>query len=305
MVISASRRTDIPAYYSDWFINRLKSGYVYVRNPFNPKQVSNVILDPKLVDCIVFWTKDARPITKKLPILEKLGYRHYGFQYTITPYDKTVEPGIEDKSEIVDSFIKLSKLLGPERMVWRYDPIFLDNKFNAAFHFDAFARYCEMLHSHCKCVVISFIDSYKHTKKKHDIIREDDIAYLSAKISDLCASYGISVQSCCEKIIGTQGIKQGACIDKDFISQICGFDLQLGVAKNQRPKCLCYESIDVGAYNTCFCGCTYCYANRSIPSVEHYDSSSPLLCSSLSLEDKLYDRAVSSNMVCCEQLSIF
>ena len=304
MIISASRRTDIPAYYSDWFINRLQNGYVYVRNPFNFKQVSNVLLTPDLVDCIVFWTKDARPMIKSLPLIEKLGYRQYGFQYTITPYDSSVEPGIDDKFGVIRSFIELSKMLGPECMVWRYDPIFVDDKFNTAFHLNAFERYCAMLHSYCKCVVISFIDDYKHIKSKHNSISGNDFAYLLKKISDLCADYGITVQSCCENISDRYDVQQGACLDKGFISGICGYDLQIGVAKNQRSNCLCCESIDVGAYSTCLCGCTYCYANRHTPKVEH-DSTSPLLCSSLAPDDNLHTRIVSSNKVYHKQFSIF
>ncbi len=127
MIVSASRRTDIPCYYSDWLINRLKEGFVLTRNPMNYSQVSRISLSPDVVDCIVFWTKDAKNIIPHLKIIDNMGYKYY-FQFTLTPYDYTIEKNLRDKKDIVNTFIELSNLIGKERVLWRYDPIILNNR---------------------------------------------------------------------------------------------------------------------------------------------------------------------------------
>jgi len=305
MIISASRRTDIPSYYSDWFINRLKDGYVYVRNPVNYRQVSNVPLSPDLVDCIVFWTKDVRPMINKLVIIEKMGFDRYYFQYTITPYGRTIESNIDSKKNIISSVLSLRDKIGRERIVWRYDPIIINKRFDIAFHVKSFEGFCRRLHKSCDHVIVSFIDIYSHIKKIYEHPREEDVFYLSTQIKEICASYGLPVQSCCENGLVKHGIPHGSCIDKQLIAKICGRELKLKKDNNQRKNCLCCESIDVGTYNTCLNGCTYCYANKGKSLSMYYDEYSPLLCSTLSDEDNLYDRNVVSCLNKYNQLSLF
>ena len=124
MILSVSRRTDIPAFFGEWFLNRLKDGFVCVRNPFNKNMVSKIRLSVNEIDCIVFWTKDATNFTNYLPLIDELGYKYY-FQYTITPYGKEIEPNVKDKNQVIDNFINLSKTIGKEKVVWRYDPILI------------------------------------------------------------------------------------------------------------------------------------------------------------------------------------
>src|SRR5665647_2342080 len=116
MILSASRRTDIPAYYSEWFMNRLQSGYVLTRNPMNHAQISKITLSPDVVDCTVFWTKDPVNMLGKLPLLDKMGYKYY-FQFTLTPYGKDIERSLRDKSLIIETFIHLSKIIGKDRVL--------------------------------------------------------------------------------------------------------------------------------------------------------------------------------------------
>ena len=122
MILSVSRRTDIPAFYSDWFLRRLQEGYCLVRNPMNPRQISRIALSPKVVDCIVFWTKNPAPLLQKLPEIRRMGYEFY-FQFTLTPYGRDLEQNLPAKNVLLSTFRKLGQLIGPERVVWRYDPI--------------------------------------------------------------------------------------------------------------------------------------------------------------------------------------
>lgn len=137
MIISASRRTDIPAFYSDWFFKRLEEGYLYVRNPMNPGQVSKILLNQDTVDCFVFWTKDPGPMMERLSVLDRLGYPYY-FQFTLTPYGADVELGLPHKNELVKTFRELSARLGPERVIWRYDPVLLSPSYTREYHSSGF-----------------------------------------------------------------------------------------------------------------------------------------------------------------------
>lgn len=272
MIISASRRTDIPAFYADWFFRRLEEGFVVTRNPFNTKQLSKIHLDNEVVDAIVFWTKDPRPMLDKLELLDKSGIAYY-FQFTITPYERDIEPNLpEDKRELIDTFIRLSDSLGPDRVIWRYDPVLFSDKYTLDFHREAYDRCAQLLSGRTKTSVISFLDmDYNNTKKIGNLgIRdgsvEEKIAVATA-IAESAAKYGMAVQSCAEDIdLDALGITHGKCIDGDLIELISGKKFaakRKEKDKTQRQLCGCVASIDIGTYNTCKHGCTYCYANYS------------------------------------------
>jgi hypothetical protein len=266
MIISASRRTDIPCYYSEWFMNRLKEGFIIVRNPMNYSQVSKIILSPDVVDCIVFWTKDAKNIVPYLKTIDNMGYKYY-FQFTITPYDRTIEKNLRDKNDIIKTFIELSDLIGKERIIWRYDPVILNSILSPDYHFEQFLRICDKLHSYTGCVTISFVDYYAKLKSviTREIIRDitdEEIDKLSAFIGQTAKSYRLEVKACCEeKDLTIYGINKSSCIDKDVIERICGYTLDVKKDRNQRKNCKCIKSTDIGTYNTCLNGCVYCYAN--------------------------------------------
>ena len=299
MIISASRRTDIPCYYADWFINRIKAGSVLVRNPMHHAQISRIKLASSAVDCIVFWTKDPANMLDQLPIIDEMGYRYY-FQFTLTPYDQTIEHNSRDKHEIIETFIRLSETIGKHRVLWRYDPIIITKTLDLNWHINQFQQLCRILAPYTESVTISFIDLYK--KISHAGFQDIDtetMMTLGKFIAKTAEAHNLSVKACCEQTDFTElGIKKARCIDKALIEKICGANMRLTPDKNQRPGCGCVESIDIGAYHTCPNGCIYCYANRSaIAARERYEKSRPdseLLADTVRTDLIIRDKPVSS-----------
>ena len=262
MIISASRRTDIPALYSDWLMGRIRAGYAMTRNPMNPAQVRRVDLTPAAVDGFVFWTKDPAPMTAHLDALDAMGYAYY-FEFTLTPYHADIEANLRPKSEIVETFRALSARIGRERVVWRYDPILVNKRYTVDYHRRAFTRLCELI-GHCTdTVVISFVDLYK--KLRTPLIRpltEGETAELAGFVGVTARAYGLRAAACCEAAdLSPYGIGRSACIDAARLSRIAGREIGAAPDKNQRTGCGCAAAVDLGAYNTCTNGCVYCYAN--------------------------------------------
>lgn len=311
MILSVSRRTDIPNYYSEWFYNRIKEGYVYVRNPMNVHQVSRIDLSPEVVDCIVFWTKNPEPMIGRLDELAE--YKYY-FQFTLTGYGRDIESGIPHKKEqMIPVFQKLSEKIGGRKVIWRYDPIIFTNKYTPEYHLRAFEQIADALRGYTNKCVISFVDIYAKNKKSMvEIgaynIDESVLMEFAGKLSEIAKTNGITICSCAETIdLSKCGIEHNCCIDKKLIEDIIGCRIKAGKDKNQRPECGCVESIDIGTYNTCKNGCKYCYANYNMDSVMKncgkYDDKSPILCEILTGEDRINERKVKSIKV--EQLSMF
>lgn len=307
MIISASRRTDIPCFYSEWFMERIRAGYVLVRNPMNASQVSRVVLNPEVVDCIVFWTKDAGNMMNQLASLDEAGYR-YCFQYTVTPYGNDLERHLRSKKEILENFKKLSTRLGKHRVIWRYDPIIINERYPVSYHAEAFAAMCGELSGYTDRVVISFVDPYRKIQDKGiREIPEPVMREVAGKIGKTAAHCQIRAQSCGEIAdLEDCGIRRGACIDREILEQACGCRLDLKRAKGQRPACQCAESIDIGAYNTCLNGCVYCYANYSERSIREnrkkHDRNSEFLLGSRRETDRIYERRQESCRICQETL---
>ncbi len=300
MILSVSRRTDIPNYYSEWFYNRIKAGFVCVRNPMNVHQISRINLSPEVVDCIVFWTKNPEPMMRRLD--ELASYKYY-FQFTLTGYGKDIESGVPHKKEkMIPIFQKLSEQIGSRNVIWRYDPIIFTNKYTPEYHLRAFEQIAEALKGYTNQCVISFVDIYAKNKKVMEeigaySIPEVMLAEFAGKLSQTAAVNGMTVGSCAEKIdLFSCGIVHNCCIDKALIEDIIGYKIAVGKDKNQRPACGCVESIDIGTYNTCKNGCKYCYANYSrdnvIKNCSRYDEYSPLLCGMITEEDKVNERRV-------------
>ncbi|WP_312095314.1 DUF1848 domain-containing protein [Aminipila sp.] len=300
MIISASRRTDIPSFYFDWFTNRLKERFVLVRNPVYPNQISRIDLSPELIDCIVFWTKNPSPAMDKLDSLKD--YPFY-FQFTLTSYSIDAEMNMPSKSkEIINTFKKLSEKIGPERVIWRYDPIFLSRKYNMEYHIKYFEKIAGELSDYTKRCVFSFIDFYPKIKKQLNEMgafapdKEEKIM-LARELQNISYHYGFSLETCSETLdLSGLGIKHGKCIDDKLIEKLTGFSMNLKKDSNQRRECGCMESVDIGSYDTCGNGCKYCYANHSIKRLEQnrrmYDVNSPVLCSRITEEDQIKVRAV-------------
>ena len=302
MIISASRRTDIPNYYSEWFYNRIKEGFACVRNPMNPRQVSRIDLSPQAVDCIVFWTKNPAPMMERLG--ELAAYRYY-FQFTLTGYGKHMEPGLPPKKEVlIPVFQRLSRRIGARRVIWRYDPILFNSVYTPEYHLRAFAQIAEALKGYTEKCVISFVDAYAKNRRALKALGAYELGgqpllEFASKLSEIAGANGMTVGSCAEALdLAACGIAHNCCIDKELIEELVGYKLKAGKDKNQRPECGCAQSVEIGAYDTCRNGCLYCYANSSPASLEkacgQYDAASPLLCGHLTEADKITVRAMRS-----------
>lgn len=296
MIISASRRTDIPAFYSEWFMNRIRAGYFMKVNPYNKKQTKRVSLAPNDVDAIVFWSKNPRPVLRHLPELVEKGY-HSLMHYTLNDYPDELEPGVPSLSYRIDTFLRLAELLGTEQMIWRYDPIILSNKTDVDGHLERFNRIACMLNGRTRRVTISFMDFYAKSKGRLGRLEAekgyqfsdwlnpsngDKLSALTEGLSSIASANGMSVVTCSEQAnLDEYGIKHGACIDKSQIEQVLNRTIAGKKDKYQREECGCMESVDMGSYDTCPFGCPYCYAVRSEKLVQtnrkKHDPNSPYL----------------------------
>ncbi len=301
MILSVSRRTDIPAFYADWFYKRIREGQVCVRNPMNRHQVSKIRLSPDVIDCIVFWSKNPKPM---LPRLGELADYMYYFQFTVTPYDRELEKGLPQKESVIETFRQLSDRIGPKRVIWRYDPILFSQGMDVRYHLYGFEAIAKRLASCTQTCVISFVDLYQKTRRnlRATTAREpgaDEITRLATGLASIASSYGIRIQSCAERIdLEPMGIRHGRCIDRMLIEELLGGRLNVAKDRNQRPECGCVQSVDIGAYDTCSHGCLYCYANTDAKTVYQnrrlHDPSSPLLIGRMKEGDVVKERAIRS-----------
>ena len=297
MLLFASGRTDIPAFYSQWFMNRIRSGFVDVRNPYYGEQVARYRLTRDVVDCIAFCTKNPRPL---LPYIEELKATGIGLYFfvTITPCEKDVEPNVPEKSEVIESFTELSHSLGKERVCWRYDPIFTDEKYSVSYHIKAFRRMSEQLSGTTDRCIISFIDLYAKTLKNFPGVKEvseSDQKFLAQSFSRIAFENGIKIESCAEKLdLSAYGVEPGACVSREIIEKAAGIHLIQKTGKqNLRKHCACLPMHDIGAYNSCPHLCKYCYANYDARLVAKnyaiHNPESHFLLGESKPDDKLHD----------------
>jgi len=299
MILSVSRRTDIPAFYGDWFMERIRQGFVMVRNPMNKHQVSRIPLSNRNIECIVFWTKNPQSFIRHLSNLQDWNYY---FQFTLTSYNHSIEANVPKKQEVLDTFIKLSSLVGRHRVIWRYDPILLTDQIDVNYHIKYFEYIAKRLAGHTEKCVISFVDMYskcQRNMKKANIrtIEAHEKRTLARAITGICSSHNLVVETCSEDVdLAEFGIEHGKCIDDKLIERIIGFELQIEKDKTQREICGCVSSIDIGEYNTCQHNCLYCYANFSKKAVEYnvikHKVDSPILVGNVDDSDKITDRKI-------------
>jgi hypothetical protein len=270
----------------------------------NIRQVSAINLEPELVDCIVFWSKNPKPMIDKLQLLKD--YKYY-FQFTLNPYEPDVEAGLPPKTEIIETFKKISDIIGPQKVIWRYDPILINSKYNMAYHIDKFEKTANVLKGYTEKVTFSFIDFYKKTAeniKPLEIIEisTEEKNTIAQKFSEIAKNNNFSIDTCAEDIDLTEyGITRTRCIDDRLISKITGYNLSVEKDKNQRPECGCVKSIDIGEYNSCPNGCVYCYANYSNniveKNIEKHIQLSPLLIGDICPDDIIKERKVTSEKI--------
>lgn len=311
MILSVSRRTDIPAFYSDWFMNRIKEGYVLVRNPMSYHAISRVNIQPDVVDCIVFWTKNPAPLIPHLSELSKK-YTYY-FQYTLNAYGHDIEPNLPSLDERIETFKSISKLLGSDRVIWRYDPIILTEKYTLEWHKKAFNYISSKLSGYTESCVFSYLDMYdKISNNMRNVNAKNPdtstMTNIAKALNEIAITKNIKLKTCSEEIdLNELGIEHSCCIDPILISKMIGCNLRSKKDPNQRSSCGCVESIDIGQYNTCQHGCKYCYANYSLHSVvsnvKKHDPCSPMLLGNVEEGDKVTERKVQS--LINNQLSLF
>lgn len=288
MILFASGRTDIPAFYSNWFINRVKVGFVDVRNPFNQKLVSRIYFSD--VDLIMFCSKNPLPMINKLDILKVPVL----FHVTITPYGKDVEPNIPDKRLIIDGVKKLSLVLSIDNVVVRYDPIFLSDKYNVDYHIKAFDKLCKNLNGYVNKIIVSFMDEYKNVRSNKNILKyraftREDYKKIGEAFSKSAYDNGMSVQTCFEDEDLTEyGFVKGECLSHELAYILTGKKFKSSNVRKEK-KCECVQMVDIGDYNSCMHMCKYCYANYDEKAVsnnfERHDDNSSLLIGSIQRDD--------------------
>ena len=282
MIINTGQRTDIPAFYADWFVNRLKAGFVLVRNPYNPRSVTRYRLSPEVVDLIGFCTKNPAPMLPHMDLLRPYGQYWY---VTITPYGKEIEPGVPDKREVLDSFRRLSDIVGPDRIGWRYDPVFISDVYPAERHIRAFEYMAKALEGYTHTAVISFVDLYEKTKRNFPEVREvtgEEQENLTKAFVSIGETNGMTIRTCLEnrELSGFGAVTDG-CMTREVIEQAVGITLETPKVPGARPECGCVLGNDIGMYNTCAHFCKYCYANYDrntvIRNMRQHDPESPFL----------------------------
>jgi len=290
MILNVSGRTDIVAFYTEWFIKRYQEGFVDVRNPINPKLVSRIYFQD--VDLIVFCTKNPHPIIDFLPSINK----PILFHITLTPYKSDIEPNIPSKKSIIEDIKRISQIIGKDNIYLRYDPIFLNDKYNLDYHIRAFEKICTLLEGYVNHIIISFIDDYKNVRKNMDILRiknfkEDDFKNIGINFSRIASSHFMTVQTCSEyNNLGEYGFKISDCVTKELAYKITNKKFSKWHSRNNK-YCNCVSMVDIGSYNTCNHLCKYCYANFLETKIKEnnklHNPNSSLLIGELNLDDEI------------------
>lgn len=273
-----------------------------VRNPMNIHQVSKIAITPEVIDCIVFWTKNPAPMLERM---DELKNYYYYFQFTLNAYGADIEPNVPQKSTyVINTFQRLSDMIGANRVIWRYDPILVNEYYTIDYHTKYFEELAKRLQGYTKKCTISFIDLYRNTTNNVKglslkNLNNDDKYTLAKNLSEIALSFGLKVDTCSEDIdLGSLNISHARCIDDRLIEDIIGCKLKTEKDKGQRLECGCVKSIDIGMYNTCLNGCKYCYANYNMNTVSKnsqiHDKNSPLLCGQLTNDDKVTERILKS-----------
>ena len=300
MIIQTGMRTDIPAFYSKWFLNRIKEGYVLVRNPYDFQSVTRYSLSPDVVDLIAFCTKNPAPMLPGMDALKDYG--QYWF-VTITPYGRDIELNVPDKEKVMEDFKRLSDIVGINSVGWRCDPILLTDRYTLERHIDDFRHMAKTLSGYTQSCVISFIDLYRKVRRNfpeaEEVGKEERIT-IGKAFAEIGKEYGITIRACAE---GTElepnGVDCGGCMTVGTFEKALHAVLDVPKRKNQRGgQCACVLGTDIGAYDTCAHFCRYCYANTDAERVRRnmkaHDPDSPFLIGSCRPGDRIREAAQES-----------
>ena len=309
MILNTGCRTDIPAYYGEWFLNRIRQGFVLVRNPYRPEQVLKYRLDPAVVDALCFCTKNPQPMLARLEELN--AFRQFWF-VTVTPYGKEIEPFVPDKVRVLESVRQLSTLVSARAVGWRYDPVFITEKYSIESHLRCFEKMAAALSGYVHSCVVSFIDLYEKTKRNFPQARAvsaDEQKRLVQAFVAIGQKYRIPIRTCCENpSLAQYGADVSGCMTREVLEK--ALDCRLNVPrskKSPRAECDCLLGADIGMYNTCPHGCVYCSANYDRKTVEQnrrlHDPTSPLLIGHLREGDRIVE--VRQESYVSAQMSMF
>ena len=288
MILNVSSRTDIVAFYSEWFMNRYREGYVDVRNPFNPTIVSRIYFEH--VDAILFCTKNPIPILKDLEKIKQPTL----FHITITPYHSDIEPNVPDKKEVIETVKRISSMIGKDHVTVRYDPIFISHKYSVEYHKKTFDKLCSLLNGYVSRIIVSFIDDYKNVRKNKAIL--DLIPFTKNTYREIGMSFSksahhnhMTVQTCFEEEnLVEYGFIKGECLSHELVYQLTGKSYK-NWRNRKEKKCNCVEMVDIGVYNSCVHKCVYCYANydekQVMRNVKNHHPTSSLLIGELQEDD--------------------
>lgn len=308
MIINTGLRTDIPAFYAEWFCNRLQEGFVYTRNPYYPNQVTKYRLTPDVVDLFVFCTKNPEPMLAHMDLLAPYG--QYWF-VTITPYGKEIEPNVPDKDTVMASFRKLSAVVGADSMGWRYDPVIVTDEYTVEWHIAQFERMAGCLAGYTDTCVISFLDLYRKTLKNFPQgrqVRQEERIRIGREFIRIAAKYHMVIRPCAEgDELAAYGADCSGCMTKNTFENAIRAKLNVPKLKPQRGECACLMGKDIGQYDTCGHLCKYCYANSDAEAVRanmrQHDPRSPFLVGRPKKEDELHEAKQESWIE--RQLSLF
>ena len=293
MILNVSGRCDIVGFYTKWFINRYHEGYLDVRNPFYPKNISRIYF--KDVDLILFCTKNPLPI---IPYLKGIN-KPIIFHVTLTPYKKDIEPNVPYKTKVIEGIKEISSIIGKENICVRYDPIFISDKYNLDYHKKAFNKMCTLLDGYVEKIIVSFIDYYKNVEKNLKVINyhepsKEELKEIGISFSSIAKKHNMTVQTCFEDENLTEyGFIKGDCLSKELAFKMTGKKYPKWKARKEK-KCECVEMVDIGVYNTCKHFCKYCYANFDENKVENnfkkHNPNSSLLIGELESDDIIKER---------------
>lgn len=312
MIVNVGGRTDIVNYYSQWLMNRIKEGFAYSRNPLFPDNVSKISLKPEDVDCLMFCSKNYRPMLKYMEEINKK-YKII-CHYTITAYDKDVEPNVPSIDDSINTLIELSKIVGKEKVLWRYDPILLTKKYTVEKHIQTFEYMAKRLSPYIQRCIFSFVEMYKKLDyNMPEIISftNEDKKKILKNIGEIGKKYNFYIQTCgTDENYEQYGIHISGCTTPEILEQANNVEYKKIKGKGMRKGCHCIPSRDIGAYDTCLNGCKYCYANKrpdlAKENIKKHDKNSPLLLGNISKTDKITETKIDHLIIknTGEQLSI-
>lgn len=293
MIINTGGRTDTVQYYTEWLLSRFSEEYVLSRNPMFPSKVNRYELTPDKVDCIVFCSKNYKPILSRLHEITDR-FNTY-FHYTITAYGKDIEPNVPSIDGSIETLVKLSEIVGTKRIAWRYDPVLLTEKYTIKRHIETFEYMSEKLAPYIDRCIFSFVEMYK--KLQYNMpelipLTENDMEILASGLGSIAKKYGIFIQTCgTNGDFSEYGIHSSGCMTLDILGKANGVEFRELKHKGMRQGCHCIESRDIGAYDTCMNGCKYCYANKNpqkaFENYKYHDSASPLLLGNVKSDDNV------------------